>query len=152
MWKFLTHRHSHPVRLLSMSDRLVTQQPQERRTALFWAVTQRVVAVSYRRFRGNLSVPSSRAIGCPETALRNCNYTLRNCPEERSSHVLVHRVGGLKNSLTTTIERPQTYALDHTGNRIGSILIRVYLNDVAHPSIHSTNLHPDNTIIIVICI
>ena len=47
------------------------------RTALFWVITQRVVVISYRRFffQDNLSV-------------RNYHYSLRNNPEERSSHLL----------------------------------------------------------------
>jgi len=32
--------------------------------------------------------------GCPETSVRNYHYTLRNNPEERSSHLL--RGGSLK--------------------------------------------------------
>ena len=55
-------------------------------------------------FRDNLSVPSSRVkntrtfldswplkmwpIDCPETSVRNYHYSLRNSPEERSSHPL----------------------------------------------------------------
>ena len=55
-------------------------------------------------FRDSLSVPSSVAqkssriqkswplkmgpIGCPETSVRNYHYSLRNSPEERSSHLL----------------------------------------------------------------
>ena len=50
-------------------------------------------------FRSNISVPSSSVkilriswplqvgpIYCPETSVRNCHYSLRNDPEERSSH------------------------------------------------------------------
>jgi len=43
---------------------------------------------SLRTFRGNLSVPSSRAngpIGCPEKSVTNYQYSLRNDAEERSS-------------------------------------------------------------------
>ena len=50
---------------------------------------------SLRTFRDNLSVPSSRdkmrpinnkgPIGCHETSIMNCHYSLRNNPEERSS-------------------------------------------------------------------
>ena len=50
-------------------------------------------------FRGNLSVPSSRVTlnscslitgptGCSETSVRNCFYSLRNSPEDRSSRLL----------------------------------------------------------------
>jgi hypothetical protein len=55
-------------------------------------------------FRDNLSVPSSGVLDsrplkmspiiCPETSLRDYNYSLRNNPEERSSHLL--RDGRLK--------------------------------------------------------
>jgi len=58
-------------------------------TVLFRVTTQRVPT-----FRGNLSVPSSRVKNFPETSVRNYNYTLRNTPEERSSHLL--RGGSLK--------------------------------------------------------
>ena len=53
-----------------------------------------------RTFREGLSVPSSGTnmkigpTGCPETSVRNYHYSLRNNPEERSSHVL--RGGSLK--------------------------------------------------------
>jgi len=116
------------------------------RTAFFWGITQRVVAISYRRFgtayRSHLqgsriqkkvfcpntthsSPPSTcinptgwhhrnwdflpptfflyklsngttgflldsplkmEPIGCPETSVRYCHYSLRNNSEERSSH------------------------------------------------------------------
>jgi len=45
-------------------------------------------------FRGNLSVPTSRAIGpmgpigCPDTSVRNYHCPLRNNPKGRSSHLL----------------------------------------------------------------
>ena len=44
------------------------------RTALFWVITQRVVVIPYRRFN-------------PETSVKNCHYSLRNNPEEHSSHL-----------------------------------------------------------------
>jgi hypothetical protein len=50
-------------------------------TALFWVITQRPVVIPYRRFR--ISYP----IGCPEKAVRNYHYSLRNDPEERGSQV-----------------------------------------------------------------
>ena len=46
---------------------------------------------SLRRFRGNLSVPSSGSrlkmgpTGCPRTSVRNYHYSVRNDPEEHSS-------------------------------------------------------------------
>jgi hypothetical protein len=58
------------------------------RTALFWAITQRVVVISYLRLGPIFSGPRSLKmgpIGCPETAVRNYHYSLRNDPEERSS-------------------------------------------------------------------
>jgi hypothetical protein len=71
------------------------------RTALFWVITQRAVVIYYRHFGiTNISVPSSvnktlgflttedGAIGCPETTTINYHYSLRNNPEERSSHLL----------------------------------------------------------------
>ena len=77
------------------------------RTALFWAVTPRIVAIPYHRFgTPSLSSPSSRVrnprrtafldswplkmapIGCPETPARNCHSSLRNSQQERRSHLL----------------------------------------------------------------
>ena len=61
-----------------------------KRTALFCVITLRVVVICYRFFGGKFSVPSSGVkisgpIGCPETSVGNCHYSLRNNPEERSS-------------------------------------------------------------------
>jgi hypothetical protein len=46
-------------------------------------------------FRDDLSVPSSLAemvpLGSPETSVRNFHYSLRNSPEESSSHLLFDR-------------------------------------------------------------
>jgi len=60
-----------------------------KRTALFRVITQRVPTL-----RDKLLVPSSRVKNCPETSVRNYHYSLRNNPEERSSHLL--RGGKLK--------------------------------------------------------
>jgi len=49
--------------------------------ALFWVITQRVAVTPYRRFR--TASPSH-----PTTSVRNYHYSLRNNPEERSSHLL----------------------------------------------------------------
>ena len=62
------------------------------RTALFWAISQRLVVISYRRF--GTTYMRFGPIGCPETWTRNYHYSLRNIPEERSSHLL--RGGSLK--------------------------------------------------------
>jgi len=59
------------------------------KSTLFRVITQRVPS-----FRGNLSVPSSRVKNCPETSVRNYHYSLRNNPEESSSHLL--RCGNLQ--------------------------------------------------------
>jgi hypothetical protein len=66
-------------------------------TVLFWAPTQRVVVVPYRRFgtmyRSHLQVSrSARSLkmvttGCPETSVRNYHYTRRKGLEEHSSLV-----------------------------------------------------------------
>jgi len=47
-------------------------------------------------FRGSriLDPQKMGPIGCPETSVRNYHYSLRNNPEERSSHLL--RDGSLK--------------------------------------------------------
>ena len=49
------------------------------RTALFWVITQPIVVIP---------------IGCPKTSVRKYHHSLRNDPEERSSHLL--RGGSLK--------------------------------------------------------
>jgi len=80
-----------------------TESTIEMRTAFFCAITQRLVVIAYRRFGGKLSVSSSmfltlgdklswplkmEPIGCAETSVKNCRYSLRNNSEERSSHLL----------------------------------------------------------------
>jgi len=57
-----------------MSDMSLLRDKCDVRSALFCDITQRIVAIPYRRF-GNLSV-------------RNYHYTLRNIPEESRSHLL----------------------------------------------------------------
>ena len=74
------------------------------RTALLWALTQRVVVISYRRLGTTYRVPSSRVkntirkiqdflplelgpIGYSETSVRTYHYSLRNNPEERGSRL-----------------------------------------------------------------
>jgi hypothetical protein len=65
------------------------------RTALFWVVTQRVVAISYRPFGTTYRSPLKMGpICCSQRSIINCHYSLRNNPEERSSHLL--RGGSLK--------------------------------------------------------
>ena len=68
------------------------------RTALFWTNTQKVVVIPYRRFgttyRSHLYHMKMGQIGCVETSVRNCHYSLRNSLEERSSELL--RGGSLK--------------------------------------------------------
>jgi hypothetical protein len=72
------------------------------RTALFWVITQRVLVIPYRQPIGPIfkaqemdSWPFKKGpMGCPETSVRNYHYSLRNNPEERSSHLL--RGGRLK--------------------------------------------------------
>jgi hypothetical protein len=62
---------------------------QKLTTVIFWAVVQRVVVIPYRRL-GRRWDP----IGCPETSVRNLQYSLRNDPEYRNSDIL--RGGRLK--------------------------------------------------------
>jgi hypothetical protein len=82
------------------------------RTALFWAITQQVVAIPCRRFRTKYLVPPSGVknlvltleggtVGCPETSVMNCHFSLRNGPVEHSSHLL--RGGGLKTRLSLVL-------------------------------------------------
>jgi hypothetical protein len=54
------------------------------RAVLFWVITQRVVVFFYRRFGTSNMGP----IGCHETSVGNCQYSLLSDPEERSSDLL----------------------------------------------------------------
>ena len=68
------------------------------RSALIRNVTQRAVAIpsSSSSFLSCLdSWPLKMGpIGCPETSVRNCHFTLRDSPEQRRSHLF--RGGSLK--------------------------------------------------------
>jgi hypothetical protein len=99
------------------------------RTALFRAITQQVVQIPCRRFRTNYLVPPSRVknlvlileggtIGCPETSVRNCHYSLRHGPEERSSHQL--RGGGLKTGLSLVLSLRMSEDVPPHDSRSGS--------------------------------
>ena len=88
----------------ALSDRLLYQR-RSVRTALL-GCTQRVVVIPYQSFRttSRRHLKASRIhlqgprldswrlemglIGCAETSVSNCYYTLRNNPEDRSSHPL----------------------------------------------------------------
>ena len=56
------------------------------RTAFFWVITQRVVAIPYRHSEQPICPPE---IGCTETSVRNRGYSLRNNPEKRSSGIRI---------------------------------------------------------------
>jgi hypothetical protein len=65
------------------------------RSVLFWGIRRRVVVIPYWRFGTtyvfNLQWSRIQEEGnkiCPETSLRNYHYTLRDGPEELSSHLL----------------------------------------------------------------
>jgi len=65
------------------------------RAALFWAITQRVVVIPYQSLRTtSRSHLKMGPIVCPEISVRNYHCSLRNNPEERSSHLPCG--GGLK--------------------------------------------------------
>lgn len=87
-------------------------------TAFLWALMQRIVVIPYRgcetTFKGQefkkgrvafhlrftvrgIKLPTLGLLnleiaptGCPEKSLKNYNYSLRNCPEERSSRILTY--------------------------------------------------------------
>jgi len=80
---------------------MCTQCIKLERTALLWAITQRVGVIPYRSFgttyQSNLQgskIEMMEPIGCPETSVMNYNYSLHISPEERCSHQL--RGGSLK--------------------------------------------------------
>jgi len=54
----------------------------------FCAITRRVVAIPFRSFLLDSWPLKMGPIGCPGTSVRNYCYTLRNSPEECSSHLL----------------------------------------------------------------
>jgi hypothetical protein len=71
-----------------------TSLAKQMNTALFWALTQRVVVICYLRFgttyRSHLREKQVYGmIGCTETSVRKYHYSLCNSPEERSSDWLV---------------------------------------------------------------
>ena len=71
-------------------------------TLLFWDITQRIVEIYCRCFGTtylyHLQVSLKMGpVGCPETSVINCQYSLRNIPEERSSNLL--RGGRLKSNI-----------------------------------------------------
>jgi hypothetical protein len=77
------------------------------RFELCWAITLRVLIIPYRRFgttcRSHFKgkdrpLPLKIGpVGCPETSVSNYHYSLRNKPQERSSHLL--RGGSLKSRI-----------------------------------------------------
>jgi len=82
-------------------------ESEQKRTALFWVITQWVMVIFYRRFgttyRARIQISiilldswllNMGPIGCLETSVRNYHYSLRNDPEVRSSLLL--RGGSLK--------------------------------------------------------
>jgi len=64
------------------------------RTVFFCAITQRVVVIPHRRFGTTYRSIYKGPIGCPETSVRNCRFSLHNNPEERISRPV--RGGSLK--------------------------------------------------------
>jgi len=56
------------------------------RTALFWAITQRIVVIPYRRFGKNYR-SHLQGHALPEKSAWNCHYSLRNSTGERSCHL-----------------------------------------------------------------
>jgi len=61
------------------------------RTALFWAVTQRVVVIPCLHFGtspSHIQVIKMERVGCPETSVKKYHFSLRNSQEDCSSHLL----------------------------------------------------------------
>jgi len=87
-----------------------TRRRRKRRlltTALFWAITQRVVVIRYRphlqRSRRNFWLLEMGPISRLETSVMNYNHKLRNTPEERRSHLF--RRGNMKSRKKTFFTR-----------------------------------------------
>ena len=103
--------------------------------ALFWAITQRVVVISYRHFgtiyrshpQGSCTLKVG-LIDCPETSVGNCHHSLHNSPEERSSHV-GSMVVKIKTPLTQKFQAMETYLLN---------TLRSILSDENHHQLHLT--------------
>ena len=94
---------------------------KDKRSALFWDITQRIAVIYYRRFGTNsrslllrsrnfqeiiLDFLKMGPMGFPETPVRNYYYTLRNIPEERKSHI--RRGGSLKPRKLKILFYPKT--------------------------------------------
>jgi hypothetical protein len=88
-------RKVHPI-VQGYANKLIV----ELRTALFLAITQRVVVVPYRRFGITYQYHLQGSnfcswflkmgpIDCPETSVRNYHYLLRSNPEEHSSLLIL---------------------------------------------------------------
>jgi len=100
----------------SLTSHSLAHKQTTQRTALFWVTTQRVVVISYQRFRttyrSHAQVQESRTlkmglIGCPETSVRKYHYSLRNNPEERNSQLL--HGGSLKSTKQTSKQTHTRY-------------------------------------------
>ena len=81
------NHHRRNDRFMDVPD--LWKRKRRKRTALFWAF-----------FLDSLPLKIG-PIGCPETPVRNCHYSLRNSPEERSSHPF--RVRSLKSCIERKI-------------------------------------------------
>ena len=98
--KLANRNPSHRVSHRNITTESLISRSLAVRTALFWAITQRIVVIPYRRFettyRSHLQGSKNQdycpmkmgIMGCPETSVMNYHYTLRNSPEERSYHLI----------------------------------------------------------------
>jgi hypothetical protein len=79
-----------------LTDRLYrNQQPKNCALLVYYAANSGNSLPTFRDNISALSLGQRRGpIGCPETSVRNYHCSLRNSPEERSSHLL--RSGSLK--------------------------------------------------------
>ena len=99
-------------------------------------------------FRDNLTAPPTGGrIGCSETSVTNSHYSLRNKPEERSSHLL--RGGTLKSRIRSPtqdknlgIHGPEVQIFKQTRN-INIYLIAVSICSSKRKSVTQPNVQTD---------
>jgi hypothetical protein len=80
--------HHRPYDILSIESVVKLKNCLLLRTGLIWVNTQRVLEIPYWRCVFCSWLVTMGQVGCPVTSKRNCYYSLRNNPEERSSHLL----------------------------------------------------------------
>jgi len=88
-------------RSVGSTDRTLISRPQETRGKNCAVLGCYVASIGTTRFILDSRLLNMEPIDCSETSVRNCHYSLRNNPEERSSRLF--RGGSLKPTQTRDI-------------------------------------------------